>query len=85
VGEEVEKLSEVFRLGYGFAVESWQIPSSKPVLKLTQKISNWVDDHDNENNLFILYYAGHGKIDDGRQVLWRKSATTLPTSLSELS
>ncbi|KAH8880190.1 hypothetical protein GQ53DRAFT_546589 [Thozetella sp. PMI_491] len=71
VDEEVQKLSEVFRLSYGFEVENWRIPSSKPVLKLTQTISHWVEKYDDEHNLFIFYYAGHGRIDDGRQILWR--------------
>ena len=72
VGEEVQKLHDVLSQGFGFDVEAWRIPSSKPVRKVNQKINDWVDDYDGENNLFILYYAGHGKIDDGRQVVWHK-------------
>ncbi|KAK3324926.1 hypothetical protein B0H66DRAFT_528977 [Apodospora peruviana] len=55
VKNEVQQLSEVFRLNFGFSVDSWQIPSAKPVLKLTQTISNWVEDFDGKNNLFVLY------------------------------
>ncbi|KAK3358325.1 hypothetical protein B0T24DRAFT_540648, partial [Lasiosphaeria ovina] len=71
VGSEVEALAQVRDRDYGFQVQQCQIPVERPIRKLTQTISNWVDDHDSEHNLFILYYAGHGVIDEGRQVVLR--------------
>lgn len=72
VGDEVDRLMEVFRSRYGFNTEKREIPSSRPTLMLMQTISSWTEQYDEPGNLFILYYAGHGKIDEGRQVIWMK-------------
>ncbi|KAK0705929.1 hypothetical protein B0T26DRAFT_679696 [Lasiosphaeria miniovina] len=73
VSDEVQRLSDVLRLNYGFDVEHWKIPSAKPALNLTQTISDWIERFDGNHNLFVLYYVGHGRIDDGRQVFFGAS------------
>ncbi|KAK3377174.1 hypothetical protein B0T24DRAFT_486480, partial [Lasiosphaeria ovina] len=84
VGSEVEALAQVLDRDYGFQVQQCQIPVERPIRKLTQTISNWVDDHDSEHNLFILYYAGHGVIDEGRQVVWRNLRNVKHERFAEL-
>lgn len=72
VDDEVQRFLEVFETDFGFHVKHWKIPSSRPTLELTQIISSWVKGFDDQQKLLILYYAGHRRLDDGRQVLWRK-------------
>jgi hypothetical protein len=35
-----------------------------------QKALDFLDNYDSEDNLFILYYAGHGFINQDRQSTW---------------
>ena len=72
VETEVQRLSDVFQRAYDFDVQNWRIPTVQPTIKLNRKISTWIEDYQNETNLFILYYAGHAKMDEGRQVIWQK-------------
>ncbi|KAH8647775.1 hypothetical protein BX600DRAFT_443120 [Xylariales sp. PMI_506] len=76
VDQEITRLSGVLQRSYGFQVQQWRIPLKNPILKLTRLITNWVEMYDNEHNLFLLYYAGHGKIDSSSQVIWANRRST---------
>jgi hypothetical protein len=71
VTNELESLAKLFESQYGFNVERWHIPANKKSHNnLMQKALDFLDDYDAENNLFILYYAGHGFINHDRQSTW---------------
>jgi hypothetical protein len=71
VAQELNALASVFQDEYGFNVEEWKIPADKKShTNLMQKALDFLDDYDSEDNLFILYYAGHGFINQDRQSTW---------------
>jgi hypothetical protein len=71
VESELSTLRDVFERQYGFNVETWLIPATeKSHNSLTQKALNFIDNFDSKDNLFILYYAGHGLINEHRQSTW---------------
>jgi hypothetical protein len=68
-GVEVDALGKVFR-NYGFETEKYFIPSAKPQLKLTMKAGIFLETHDSEDCLMIVYYAGHAYVNQQRQSIW---------------
>lgn len=69
VRPELERLDNKFQ-DYGFRTTQWLIPSQNASLELTRKSIDFIDAEDNDHNLFIIYYAGHGRIDSERQAEW---------------
>lgn len=67
---EVDQLCQVFDKLYGFNTEIWLIPSSASQIQLTRKTCDFLQKFDAEGNLFIVFYAGHGKINSARQNQW---------------
>ncbi|PVH68756.1 hypothetical protein DL98DRAFT_629298, partial [Cadophora sp. DSE1049] len=67
---EMNSLCEVFERGYGFQVETWKIPIIKSHRKLMGMALDFIEEFDARDNLFIVYYAGHGTINDNRQSVW---------------
>jgi hypothetical protein len=71
VAQELNILANLFQDEYGFNVEEWKIPADKTShTNLMQKALDFLGDYDSEDNLFILYYAGHGFINQDRQSTW---------------
>lgn len=71
VEPEVNALRDVLEFKYGFSVENWRIPANPKSHKhLMQNALDFLDDFDSKDNLFILYYAGHGYINQDRQSTW---------------
>lgn len=68
--KEVLELQDVFRVNYGFEAEVWRIPSRKSHNSLAGKLLRFVDDYDDKENLLIVYYGGHGGMDDDRRCIW---------------
>jgi hypothetical protein len=60
----------VFHDLYGFNTEEWLIPSTASQISLTSKTCRFLQEHDTEGNLFIVYYGGHGSINNARQNEW---------------
>jgi hypothetical protein len=48
----------------------WRIPSRNSHLDLMMKTGEFIRDTDNDKNLFIVYYGGHGRINNERQAEW---------------
>ena len=46
-----------------------QLEEKNPQLQLEAEIYRWVYDHDDPNNLLVVYYAGHGVYDKALKVL----------------
>ncbi|KAL2189199.1 hypothetical protein L209DRAFT_763766 [Thermothelomyces heterothallicus CBS 203.75] len=58
---EARKLEAVFRGLYHYDTEYWKIPSRRSAVELSRKVADLVDEHGQEGNLLILYYAGHAR------------------------
>ena len=67
---EIDRLCDVFDKLYGFNAEIWLIPSSASQIQLTSMTCNFLQKFDAEGNLFIIYYGGHGGINNARQNQW---------------
>jgi hypothetical protein len=68
---ELNSLRTLFEDGYGFKAETWLIPATENSHNsLMQKALDFLADFDSKDNLFILYYAGHGYINPDRQSSW---------------
>lgn len=66
---EVEDLEKVF-MKYGFGTERWLIPRKNPHLRLMSKAIELVELHNDQDDLVIIYYAGHALINNSRQATW---------------
>ncbi|KUJ21390.1 uncharacterized protein LY89DRAFT_432694 [Mollisia scopiformis] len=67
--------------GYGFDTETWLIPTIKSHRALMHKALQVVDDYGESDTLFIVYYAGHGRMNTSRQAEWTCSVDNKPISL----
>lgn len=66
--DEVQDLQGVFEESYQYtSVERWAIPSLKPHTKLEERLYDFKKEHSSIENLLIVYYAGHGFLDDSRR------------------
>jgi hypothetical protein len=71
VEQELNALRNLIVDHYGFNTETWLIPANeKSHNNLMQKALDFLGDFDAKDNLFILYYAGHGYINQDRQFTW---------------
>lgn len=70
VQHELDDLAHTFQSVYGFYTETWLIPTVKPYFALTEKALQVVRDFGHAGSLLIVYYAGHGLINDSRKAVW---------------
>ena len=68
--EEVIELEGLFRNTYHFETEGWRIPSKRSHNSLAAKILGFLDDYESKDNLLVVYYGGHGEMNDDRQCVW---------------
>lgn len=69
--EEIQRLREVFEQRYQFNVDEWRIPSDATSHTLCgDRLREFVRDYDHRDGLLIIYYAGHGGLDEDRQCIW---------------
>ncbi|KAI4196632.1 MAG: hypothetical protein LQ348_002269, partial [Seirophora lacunosa] len=64
--DELTTLKRVFENQFRFATEQWDIPSQNSTRALQTKLYDFQDAHQNENELLIVYYGGHGDADRRR-------------------
>jgi hypothetical protein len=67
--KQLHNLGLRFQSLYGYDVEEWPIDSDEPYRKLNRKLFQFLE-HDEENALLILYYGGHGSINQDRHHIW---------------
>ena len=67
---ELDELQTVFEQVYGFATHKFLIPTANSHRKLNQQVLSFVDKHEDEDTLLIVYYGGHGSINKARQSTW---------------
>ena len=73
VKKEVNELEKVFRQIYNFGTEIWDIPSgTKSHHSLAGKLWRFIEDYDDKDRLLIVYYGGHGGMNDDRQCVWSR-------------
>ncbi|MCJ1391946.1 hypothetical protein MMC18_004813 [Xylographa bjoerkii] len=77
--DEVKVLERVFCKTYGYATERWSIPSQDADDALLEKLLAFRKNKDRDDNLFIIYYGGHGYLNPSRQPIW-VCRQKLPTS-----
>ncbi len=88
---EVQELDDVLSQTYNFRTERWKIPSSSSHNALAFRLMEFVRDYDDDEHLLIVYYGGHGHMNDDRQCVWSwcvdpasyKYTTTVPAHPSE--
>lgn len=68
--DEVIELEDVFRHTYRFEVEVWRIPTGRSHNSLAAKILGFLNDYESKDNLLIVYYGGHGYMNDDPQCVW---------------
>lgn len=67
---EIDKLAVVFGEAYGFQVERFLIPNEEPDEALAESLKGFVRRYQNPRSLLIVYYGGHGGLNDARLALW---------------
>jgi hypothetical protein len=70
VSYELEDLCKVFERGYGFQTTTWLIPTENSLQNIMGKALRFTTTFGMEGNLVIVYYAGHGAMNDARQQVW---------------
>ena len=73
--KEIQELEDVFRNDYHYDTEEWRIPSVRSHNSLAAKILGFLDDHESKDSLLIVYYGGHGEMNDDRQCIWSWSVS----------
>jgi hypothetical protein len=77
---KLDELDLVFQ-NYGFSTVVWLIPSFCAYFYLMDKAEELIEAKDSDRNLFILYYAGHGRVDRERHVVWSRTEDVWPVSV----
>ncbi|KEY67159.1 hypothetical protein S7711_03019 [Stachybotrys chartarum IBT 7711] len=67
---ELEDLERCLREDYSFGTDIWAIPSDNSHLELMMKLGQLIKEHESPDNLFLIYYGGHARIDESRQSTW---------------
>lgn len=68
--KEILELQEVFDRRYNFQTEEWKIPGNRAHNSLAIRLVKFLEEYESEENLLILYYGGHGGMNDDRQCAW---------------
>jgi len=69
VQRELSTLNNVLQ-DYGFRTNVFLIPGLNSHWDLMRKTLDFIQACDNDQNLFVLYYAGHGRMNSARQAEW---------------
>jgi hypothetical protein len=74
--KEVLDLEKVFVEIYNYHVEEWKIPRNRAHNSLAARLSKFLENYDSEESgqqtLLIVYYGGHGGMNDDRQCVWSR-------------
>lgn len=67
---ELLELRNVFETYYSFNTQEWKIPSDESHNSLAFRCIEFLKDFGSPENLLIVYYGGHGLMNDDRQCVW---------------
>ncbi|KAI1443636.1 hypothetical protein F5Y02DRAFT_196717 [Annulohypoxylon stygium] len=70
--KEIKRLSSVFSDVFGYNIHGVTIPTSKPDLRVRREVDDFIEDYGQEDNLLIVYYAGHARpgLRSGAPPIW---------------
>lgn len=86
VFKEMDELRRVFEDIFHFQVEVFEIPEERSHRKVNQKIIDFSDlGGDSSDDLKIVYYAGHSRSNESRNLLFSRQACLLFLSFPERS
>ena len=68
---ELEDFEFCLGRDYPFGTERFDIPVENSHPDLMLRIGQFIKQHEAPDSLLIVYYGGHGQIDDARQSTWR--------------
>jgi hypothetical protein len=70
---EIDELCYVLDKIYGYEIEIFEIPDQKCHIKVVEKITSFISiNDDSKNDLKIVYYAGHSRLSDTRDLVWSR-------------
>ncbi|KAL9008736.1 MAG: hypothetical protein Q9173_006169 [Seirophora scorigena] len=67
---EIAELQRVFDFSYHFQTSHWELPSHKSHNALVRRVMQLLDESESGEKLLIVYYGGHGKMNEDRQCVW---------------
>ena len=70
VAKEISELDDVLRQAYNYRTEQWRIPGERSHNALATRLTAFLGDYETKDNLLIVYYGGHGCMNDNRQCVW---------------
>ncbi|KAI4128143.1 MAG: hypothetical protein LQ338_002880 [Usnochroma carphineum] len=70
VATEVDELDEIFRDVYRYQTDQWRIPSNKSHNALVRRIMQALEKAESVDELLVVYYGGHGYMNEDRQCVW---------------
>ena len=70
VFKEISELDSTFTSIYGCETEQWRILSTRSHNSLAKQLTGFLERYENEENLLIVYFGGHGRMGDNRQCVW---------------
>lgn len=72
---EIVELQSVFEDEYRFQTETWRIPSRRSHSSLLSRMVKFMDEFEANDILLIIYYGGHGGMNENRQCVLSWYAT----------
>ncbi|KAL8921606.1 MAG: hypothetical protein Q9172_003931 [Xanthocarpia lactea] len=84
VETELDGLDAVFQTVYHYKTDQWKIPSSFSHNALVFRIMQVLQDFESKDELLIMYYGGHGYMNDDRQCVWLCIQTMLEEAESDV-
>ncbi|KAL8919466.1 MAG: hypothetical protein Q9208_006751 [Pyrenodesmia sp. 3 TL-2023] len=70
VQSEVNELDHVFENVFRYKTNRWRIPTSKSHNALVRRIMEALEEAEVGNSLLIVYYGGHGYMNEDRHCVW---------------
>lgn len=70
VHTELSELQSVLQTYYSFNTQEWRIQSIRSHNSLGLRIMEFLEQFESEDNLLVIYYGGHGYMNDDRQCVW---------------
>ena len=69
--QELDVVRELFEKDFGFTSLTFPIPPRRAQQELNREISAFVAHYSNQvDTLILIYYAGHGDMDDNGNSIW---------------
>lgn len=81
VSKEIDDLRSTFLHLFHYGVTEWKIPQHKPERKLNLEVGDFLEQYDSKDRLLVVYYAGHGFLNEQRVPMWAAYVFRLPFGL----